>query len=166
MTIKGFYTKLKDITNAQIEHVTVSEASGDKVALDVNIVSGAVGGGGSGTSDTTAANQATQIAEAQDTNTKLDQIITNTATTGGGGGTSDTTAANQATIIARLDSLLAQDDIPAHTHQRYTFVNAGNGIGEIETISYYSGTTASEVLEQTRTFTYDASNRVILMEKS
>lgn len=98
-----------------------------------------LGGGGGGGGDASAANQSTQISEAQDTNTKLD------------------------TIESSVNDLL---EIPVHTHFRLTYVAAGNGAGEVETIRYYTGGTGAEVLVETRTFTYDASDRVTLMEKS
>lgn len=101
------------------------------------IVSGSGGGGGGG--DASAANQATQITEAQSTNTKLDSTI------------------------SAIQNLL---EIPAHSHYRLTYVASGDGIGQVETIRYYSGGTASETLLETRTFTYDSSDRVTLMEKS
>jgi hypothetical protein len=110
--------------------------NGTKTGIDVNIIGGSSGGG---SGDASAANQTLQISEAQDTNTKLDSANAN---------------------------LIDLQEIPVHTHYRLTYVASGNGVGEIETIEYYMGTTASEVLVETRTFSYDTSNRVVLMEKS
>jgi len=57
-------------------------------------------------------------------------------------------------------------EIPVHTHYRLTYVASGAGAGEVHTIRYYTGGTGAEVLVETRTFTYDVSNRVTLMEKT
>lgn len=164
MSIRGLRGRIST-TDTETKDITVTEDSG-KVALDVNVVSGVTGGGGGG--DASAANQSTLITETQSTNTKLDTLIANQSTA-----SSDSTEAKQDVQISeiqssntKLDELIAQKDIPAHTHIRYTYVSSGNGAGQIETIRYYSGTTAAEVLEQTRTFTYNANDEIELMEKS
>lgn len=77
MILKGFFDKFKDITNGEIQQVTVTEV-GDNVALDVNVLSG--GAGGTSAADSTASNQVLQITEAQSTNTKLDTVSTNLGT--------------------------------------------------------------------------------------
>lgn len=84
MSIRGLRGRVGTDTN-ETKDVTVSE-SGSKVAIDVNVVGGASGGGG----DASAANQALQILESEETNTKLEQlriileaIETNTANSGG-----------------------------------------------------------------------------------
>lgn len=46
------------------------------------------------------------------------------------------------------------------------YVTAGNGLGEVESITYYTGTAPSGTLALTITFTYDASNNVIRAERS
>lgn len=137
MILKGFFDRFKNVTNDEIQNVTVTPV-GDKIAIDVNVLAGGSGGGG-GSADSTAANQALQIAEAEETN------------------------ANLIDIENAVDALL---ETPVHTHFRLTYVAAGNGAGEVETIRYYTGGTGAEVLAETRTFSYDASNRVTLMEKS
>ena len=75
MALKGLRGRVNLTTN-ETKDVTVTEDSG-KVAIDVNIVSG----GGGGSADSTAANQALQIAEAEESNDTLNEIETNTQET-------------------------------------------------------------------------------------
>ena len=77
MSLKGLRGRVNLTTN-ETKDVTVTEDSG-KVAIDVNVVAG--GGGGGGSADSTAANQALQIAEAEESNDTLNEIETNTQET-------------------------------------------------------------------------------------
>ena len=54
---------------------------------------------------------------------------------------------------------VGQTQIPVYDHRTFTYVAAGNGAGEVETITYKTGG-ASGTAVCVETFTYDASNRV------
>ena len=75
MALKGLRGRVNLTTN-ETKDVTVTEDS-DKVAIDVNIVSG----GADGSADSTSANQVLQIAEAEESNDTLNEIETNTQET-------------------------------------------------------------------------------------
>lgn len=52
-----------------------------------------------------------------------------------------------------------------YDHLTLTYVAAGNGAGEVETVTYRSGGAGGTVVA-TLTLTYDASNRVITVARS
>lgn len=60
---------------------------------------------------------------------------------------------------------LAGFEIPAHNYIALTYVAAGNGTGEIETVTYKSGGGAGTTVA-TLTLTYDSSNRIATVTKS
>ena len=55
--------------------------------------------------------------------------------------------------------------IPEYDYQALTYVAAGNGVGEVETITYKFGGAGGTTVA-TETLAYDASNRVISITKS
>jgi len=171
MSIRGLRGRV-NVDDNQTKDVTVTE-NGTKVALDVNVVSG--GGGGAG--DASAANQTTQITEAQSTNTKLDSLIAQTDqvetllgnidsnTSGGSGG--DASAANQTTQISRLEDIRDSQTVNVPwDYYDITYVAAGNGAGEVETQTFFTGPVGSGTQVLQLTYTYDAQNRVTRVERS
>jgi|GEM_PF-6125371 len=168
---------------------------GTSTALDVNIVGGTAGGGS--TSDTTAANQASQIAEAQSTNTKLDTLIASQSAN-----TSDSTEAKQDAQITeaqatntKLDTIIAntaaassvgsategKQDVGNATldtirdaetvnvdwdYYDIAYVAAGNGIGEIESVTYFTGTAPGGTQVLLISFTYDANSNITRVERT
>jgi len=168
MALKGIRGRL-DLNNNETKDVTVSE-SGNKVALDVNIVSGATGGGGSGTSNTTAANQITQISEAQSTNAKLDalevlltDIETNTSVTG----TGDASASNQSLILAELQSQRDPLAPPSNTVSvDISYVTGSLGSQLVSTREFLDGPLSTGTVIKTITYTYDANENVTGIEVS
>jgi uncharacterized RmlC-like cupin family protein len=54
--------------------------------------------------------------------------------------------------------------IPQHDYVSLTYVAAGNGVGEIETITYKQGG-ASGITVAVVTLTYDANNKVVTLTK-
>lgn len=66
------------------------------------------------------------------------------------------TGGNLDDIKNNLDSLVSFE-IPEHDQITLTYVNGGNGNGEIETITYK----LSSVTVQTKTIAYDSDNRII-----
>lgn len=63
-----------------------------------------------------------------------------------------------------LDKLVGFE-IPAHNYQAFTYVAAGNGAGEVETIVYKTGGSGGTTVA-TKTYAYDASNRVSSVTKT
>jgi len=60
----------------------------------------------------------------------------------------------------KLEVLSTEASVGAdYDHQTLTYVTAGNGIGEVGTITYRTGGAAGTIVA-TVTLTYDASNRV------
>jgi hypothetical protein len=74
------------------------------------------------------------------------------------------TEAKQDEQIVQLDQLVGFE-IPKYDFIGLTYVAAGNGIGEIETVSYKQGG-AGGTLVATLTLAYNASNEVISITKS
>jgi hypothetical protein len=54
--------------------------------------------------------------------------------------------------------------IPQHDYVSLTYVAAGNGIGEIETITYKQGGASGNTVAVV-TLTYDANNKVVTLTK-
>jgi len=54
--------------------------------------------------------------------------------------------------------------IPQHDYVSLTYVAAGNGVGEIETITYKQGGASGATVAVT-TLTYDANNKVVTLTK-
>jgi hypothetical protein len=54
--------------------------------------------------------------------------------------------------------------IPQHDYVSLTYVAAGNGVGEIETITYKQGGASGNTVAVT-TLTYDANNKVVTLTK-
>jgi len=50
-------------------------------------------------------------------------------------------------------------------HQSFTYVTVGNGVGEVETITYRQGGAAGNIVAVV-TFTYDGSNRLATAERT
>jgi hypothetical protein len=139
----------------------------------------------------TAANQTTIIAELQDieadveagntTLTSIDGKITAVDTddvtiTSSVLPTGAATSANQATEIASLSSIeadltdlnarLAGNLVPElFDYIALTYVAAGNGAGEIETVTYRTGGAAGTIVA-TLTLAYDASSRLSTVTRS
>ena len=55
--------------------------------------------------------------------------------------------------------------IPAHDYIALTYVAAGNGAGEISTVTFYTGGASGSIVA-TLTLTYDASNNLETITKS
>lgn len=111
-------------TDRSVQEVTTSVA-GSKTALDVNVVAGASGG----VSDSTAANQATQIGIAQ-------------------------TIRDSSTVNVNWD------------YYDLTYVASGNGQGQVETITYYTGSPGSGTQVLQLTYTYDLDDNVSRVVRS
>ncbi len=79
------------------------------------------------------------------------------------------TAANQVSEIAlltALDARLAGALVPeAFDYQALTYVAAGNGAGEVETVVYKTGGSGGTTVA-TVTLAYDSSNRVTSVTRS
>ena len=56
-------------------------------------------------------------------------------------------------------------NIPLHDYIALTYVAAGNGVGEIETVVYKTGGSGGSVVA-TLTLTYDANDKVVSVTKS
>lgn len=56
-------------------------------------------------------------------------------------------------------------EISAHDYIAYTYVATGNGAGEVETIVYKTGGSGGDTVA-TKTYAYDASNRVSSVTKT
>jgi hypothetical protein len=54
--------------------------------------------------------------------------------------------------------------IPQHDYVSLTYVAAGNGVGEIETITYKQGGASGNTVAVV-TLTYDANNKVVTLTK-
>lgn len=83
--------------------------------------------------------------------------------------TGASTSANQTTANASLSALenkLAASLVPeAYDHISLTYVAAGNGAGEIETVVYRTGGGAGTIVA-TLTLAYDGSNRLLSVTRS
>jgi hypothetical protein len=79
--------------------------------------------------------------------------------------------ANQTTIIDNQDNLLAEVnkivgfEIGDYDYIEITYVASGNGVGEIETVTYKTGGSGGTAVA-TLTLTYDASDNLSTITKS
>jgi len=67
-------------------------------------------------------------------------------------------------IIAELGSLVGLE-VPAHDYIALTYVAAGNGVGEIETVTYKTGGSGGTTVA-TITLAYNASNEISSVTKT
>jgi hypothetical protein len=67
-------------------------------------------------------------------------------------------------LITELENVQGFD-IPAHDYIALTYVTSGNGIGEIETVTYYTGGSGG-TLVATLTLAYDASDKLSSVTQS
>ena len=78
----------------------------------------------------------------------------------------ETTLSAQASNIALLEARLPGSLVPeTHDYIATTYVAAGNGIGEIETVTYKTGGAGGSTVA-TLTLTYDGSNRLSSVTRS
>jgi hypothetical protein len=75
------------------------------------------------------------------------------------------TLSTESTLSALSNKTKSADVTEAHDYKSYTYVAAGNGAGQVETITYRDGGAAGSIVA-TQTFTYDASDRVSSITKS
>ena len=82
-----------------------------------------------------------------------------------GGTTIDpATEAKQDNIITELQKTIGFE-IPAHNYIALTYVAAGNGVGEIETVTFKTGGSGGTTVA-TLTLTYNASNKIATVTKT
>lgn len=75
------------------------------------------------------------------------------------------TLSTEATLSAFSAKSKSADVTEAHDFKAYTYVAAGNGAGQVETITYRDGGAAGTIVA-TQTFAYDASDRVASITKT
>jgi hypothetical protein len=138
--------------------MTVDQADGS--LLHVTVDASALPAGAA-----TEAKQDDQIAQLADIQTAVENTASNGAT-----------SANQTTTLTSLANLLAElsafadkskssDVTEAHDYKAFTYVAAGNGVGQVETITYKLGGAAGTTVAL-QTLTYDAQNRVTSVAKT
>lgn len=96
------------------------------------------------------------------TNTTLGTINTQLTTLNATDFATEATLATQAADIAALEARLPSGLLPKEPFDSFasTYVTVGNGIGELETVSFYSGGLAGSLVA-TLTLSYDANNNLI-----
>lgn len=120
--------------------------------------------------ETTLAAQAADIAllEAKDfaTETTLAAQAADVALLEAKDFATETTLAAQAADIALLEDRLAGSLVPeTHDYVATTYVAAGNGVGEIETVTYKTGGSGGTTVA-TLTLTYDANDKLSTVTRS
>jgi len=104
-------------------------------------------GGGGGGGDASAANQITMIGELQDIEVDVEAVSTKL----------DTVNTNLSDIESDLEDIKFQNFIVGeHDEREIAYVTSGNGIGEIETVTFKLAT----VTVNTLTFTYDSNDNL------
>ena len=91
-----------------------------------------------------------------------DRTLLDVKVVGSGGGAASATEAKQDTQITELQAIKDAKTVNVDwDYYDLTYVTVGNGLGEIETITYFTGTTGSGTQVLLITVTYDVAGEIV-----